>query len=212
METQLPPLLPRAGLSPQRTVLVCEPPTPSGPGCSAPSRVWVASSRDPASPCFCLPRPPRTPRARLGLQVSSRGGCLLSGSVWGRLGDSDTPRCPGLGLCAEPLASSADASQVCHEGVFWAPLEGWACQPSRQGGPWGGLWASGCGHGSERWSVFLSGVGHAGSHETDGSEGAGVGCGHEARAWVWGRQGRNWTGGFRRGWVGRGGGTVLDVN
>ena len=208
METQLPPPLPRAGLSPQRTVLVCEPPTPSGPGCSAPSRVWRGLITGPGFSLRLLGSPPAHSPSPSGAAGLLPGRLLALGVHLGPPGGLGHSEVPWVGS----PASSGAASQVCHEGVFWAPLEGWACQPSRQGGPWGGLWASGRGHGSGRWSVFLSGVGHAGSREADGSEGAGVGCGHEARAWVWGRRGPNWAGGVRRGWVERGGGTVWDVS
>ena len=84
--------------APRKQCWCVSPPLPRALGAHHPAGSGVTSSRDPASPCVCLPRPPCTPRARLGLQVSSRGGCLLSGSTWGRLGDLDTPRCPGLGL------------------------------------------------------------------------------------------------------------------
>ena len=188
----------------------CVSPAPSGPGCSAPSRVsrglvtgpgfslsLLASlppvcSLSPSGPAGLLLGWLLALGVRLGLPWGLRhSGALGRVSVW-------SPWLP-LELCL----------QVCPEGSLWTSLKGWACQPSRRGDPWGGLWASGCCHGSGRWSVFLSGVGHAGSREADGSEGAGVRLGHEVRAWAWGCWGPKQAGGVRTGGVGWG--TVLDV-
>lgn len=153
---------PQAALSPQKTVLGCGPRS-LGPGCSAPSRVSGGLVTGPGfSLCLLASLPPvcsPSPSGPVGLLL----GRLLAlgvhlGPPWG-LGHSGA-----LGRVSvwSPWLPLELHLQLCPEGSFWAPLKGWACQPSRRAtpgvgcGPQGAVTGQGDGLSSSLGSVTLA--------------------------------------------------------
>lgn len=150
----------------------CVTPAPSGPGCSAPSRVRRGLSQHP--PLRLLASlPPHVSPSPSGPAGLLPGRLLALGVRLGPPGGPRTLRGDRGRVSVRALASSELHLQVCPEGVFWAPLKWGTCQPLDGVTPGAGCGPQGAVTGRGDGLSSSLGVGHWRPREADGSEGLG---------------------------------------